>query len=99
MPLVRPQWSIAKKRSIVRRENHDRILGQPKLIERFQNLPNRPIHPFDHGRIGSVLNWAFLVFLNEILRSFDRVMNRVIPECEKERSLLLLLDECDALIC
>ena len=85
--------AVVDNRSVVARQNDQRIVGQAELIECFENLPGAPIEFRDRVAARAHLGCAAKTRMRH-----TRHVDIVRREIEKERLVAIVLDEVDGML-
>ena len=90
---------IAAHAAVVAGENHQRVLGQPKLIELRQDAANAFVDARDHRRVRRIVMPArrrlVLEPLDQLLLRLVRRVHAEVRQVQEERLVLVPLDEID----
>ena len=80
--------AVREPRSVIRREDEQRVFFQLLLLQRLHHLAHRPVDLFDHIAEETALRLAC-----KLLRNMQRHMRHVVREVEEERLLAIRRDE------
>ena len=95
--LTLPEWPgrapvvpEIQPRSVVTREDHERVLRHPIPVERLEDLPGRPVHLLHHVAVQPLLARA-----SERVRNAERNVRHGVGEIEEEGPVPISVDEVD----
>ena len=84
------------------KEDDDRILGQPKLIESIRDTSDAFIHAVNHCRVGRIvvpgMTTLRAVSLDQLRLRLNRRVDAIVRQVQEERPVVMRVEEADCFV-